>query len=79
MNFSTPARASPLSLSSLLADFTPNTHTWSRLKAALSVHRKGMLSCNTHTHPPYVLTQVSFVAHLLRLVTVSDPYNPSSL
>uniref|UniRef100_A0A8C3ALQ2 Serine/threonine-protein kinase haspin n=1 Tax=Cyclopterus lumpus TaxID=8103 RepID=A0A8C3ALQ2_CYCLU len=26
--------------SSLLADLTPNTHTWSRLKAALSVHRK---------------------------------------
>ncbi|KAI3353200.1 hypothetical protein L3Q82_019760 [Scortum barcoo] len=43
MNFSTPARASRLNLSSLLADFTPNTHTWSRLKAALSVHRKGMV------------------------------------
>uniref|UniRef100_A0A8C4IU28 Serine/threonine-protein kinase haspin n=1 Tax=Dicentrarchus labrax TaxID=13489 RepID=A0A8C4IU28_DICLA len=37
MNFSTPVRASRLNLSSLLADFTPNTHTWSRLKAALSV------------------------------------------
>uniref|UniRef100_A0A674PH16 Serine/threonine-protein kinase haspin n=1 Tax=Takifugu rubripes TaxID=31033 RepID=A0A674PH16_TAKRU len=42
-----------LNLSSLLADFTPNTHTWSRIKAVLSVHRKGMgnvtsrtLSCN---------------------------------
>ncbi|XP_035515303.1 serine/threonine-protein kinase haspin [Morone saxatilis] len=43
MNFSTPMRASRLNLSSLLADFTPNTHTWSRLKAALSVHRKGMV------------------------------------
>ncbi|XP_044047008.1 uncharacterized protein haspin isoform X2 [Siniperca chuatsi] len=43
MNFSTPVRASRLNLSSLLADFTPNTHTWSRLKAALSVHRKGMV------------------------------------
>ncbi|XP_074486194.1 uncharacterized protein haspin isoform X2 [Sebastes fasciatus] len=40
VNFSTPVRASRLNLSSLLADFTPNTHTWSRLKAALSVHRK---------------------------------------
>ncbi|XP_034450496.1 serine/threonine-protein kinase haspin [Hippoglossus hippoglossus] len=40
MNFSTPVKANPLNLSSLLADFTPNTHTWSRLKAALSVHRK---------------------------------------
>ncbi|XP_029285953.1 uncharacterized protein haspin [Cottoperca gobio] len=42
-NFSTPVRASRLNLSSLLADLTPNTHTWSRLKAALSVHRKGMV------------------------------------
>ncbi|KAK0151556.1 Serine/threonine-protein kinase haspin [Merluccius polli] len=38
--FSTPARAGRLNLSSMLADLTPNTHTWSRLKAALSVHRK---------------------------------------
>ncbi|XP_018551377.1 LOW QUALITY PROTEIN: uncharacterized protein haspin [Lates calcarifer] len=43
MNFSTPVRGSRLNLSSLLADLTPNTHTWSRLKAALSVHRKGMV------------------------------------
>ncbi|XP_031141727.1 serine/threonine-protein kinase haspin [Sander lucioperca] len=45
INFSTPVKASRLNLSSLLADFTPNTHTWSRLKAALSVHRKGMVIC----------------------------------
>ncbi|XP_056224377.1 uncharacterized protein haspin [Seriola aureovittata] len=44
MNFSTPVRAGPLNLSSLLADFTPSTHTWSRLKAALSVHRKVLLT-----------------------------------
>ncbi|XP_053274579.1 uncharacterized protein haspin [Pleuronectes platessa] len=44
MNFSTPVKVNPLNLSSLLADFTPNTHTWSRLKAALSVHRKVHLS-----------------------------------
>ncbi|KAM6940659.1 serine/threonine-protein kinase haspin [Xenentodon cancila] len=43
MNFATPVRASRLNLSSLLADLTPSTHTWSRLKAALSVHRKGMV------------------------------------
>ncbi|XP_045902288.1 uncharacterized protein haspin [Micropterus dolomieu] len=43
MNFSTPVKASLLNLSSLLADFTPTTQTWSRLKAALSVHRKGMV------------------------------------
>ncbi|XP_034543402.1 serine/threonine-protein kinase haspin [Notolabrus celidotus] len=43
MNFSTPARANRHNLSSLLADLTPNTQTWSRLKAALSVHRRGMV------------------------------------
>ncbi|XP_038146246.1 serine/threonine-protein kinase haspin [Cyprinodon tularosa] len=43
INFSTPLRTSRLNLSSLLADLTPRTHTWSRLKAALSVHRKGIL------------------------------------
>ncbi|XP_069553603.1 uncharacterized protein haspin [Brachyistius frenatus] len=43
MNFSTPVRASRLNFSSLLADLTPDTHTWSRLKAALSVHRRAMV------------------------------------
>ncbi|XP_011610907.2 uncharacterized protein haspin [Takifugu rubripes] len=43
IHFSTPLRVSRLNLSSLLADFTPNTHTWSRIKAVLSVHRKGMV------------------------------------
>ncbi|XP_034713945.1 serine/threonine-protein kinase haspin isoform X1 [Etheostoma cragini] len=51
INFSTPMRASRLNLSSLLADFTPNTHTWSRLKAALSVHRKGMVLCTPSSLP----------------------------
>ncbi|KAG9337104.1 hypothetical protein JZ751_029772 [Albula glossodonta] len=39
----TPLRKEPLNISSLLANFTPEsltTHTWSRLKAALSVHKK---------------------------------------
>ncbi|XP_027873035.1 uncharacterized protein haspin [Xiphophorus couchianus] len=40
VNFSTPPRTNPLNLSSLLTDFTPSTHTWGRLKAALSVYRK---------------------------------------
>ncbi|XP_068448088.1 serine-rich adhesin for platelets isoform X2 [Clinocottus analis] len=40
MSFNTPLKAGRLNVSSLLADLTPNTHTWSRLKAALSVHRK---------------------------------------
>lgn len=48
MNFSTPVKASLLNLSSLLADFTPTTQTWSRLKAALSVHRKGMGNTRAH-------------------------------
>ncbi|CAL8258426.1 unnamed protein product [Arctogadus glacialis] len=37
---SSPVRVHDFNLSSMLADFTPNTHTWSRLKASLSVHRK---------------------------------------
>ncbi|XP_075318467.1 uncharacterized protein haspin [Odontesthes bonariensis] len=41
VNFSTPVREGRLNLSSLLADLTSSTQTWSRLKAVLSVHRKG--------------------------------------
>ncbi|KAM7419232.1 hypothetical protein PAMA_016377 [Pampus argenteus] len=55
MNFSTPVRASRLNFSSLLADLTPNTHTWSRLKAALSVHRKGMVLLTPRSLRPSVL------------------------
>ncbi|CAN9510405.1 unnamed protein product [Ophioblennius macclurei] len=44
INFSTPLKASRLNLSSLLADLTPSTPTWSRLKAALSIHRKVLLT-----------------------------------
>uniref|UniRef100_A0AAZ3P7L3 non-specific serine/threonine protein kinase n=1 Tax=Oncorhynchus tshawytscha TaxID=74940 RepID=A0AAZ3P7L3_ONCTS len=36
----TPVRGNRLHLSSLLVNLTPETHTWSRLKAALSLHRK---------------------------------------
>ncbi|KAG7458739.1 hypothetical protein MATL_G00223850 [Megalops atlanticus] len=39
----TPVLKEPLNMSSFLANFTPqslNTHTWRRLKAALSVHKK---------------------------------------
>ncbi|KAM9314923.1 uncharacterized protein haspin [Pholidichthys leucotaenia] len=43
MNFCTPVKASYQNCSSLVADLTPNTHNWSRLKAALSVHRKGIV------------------------------------
>lgn len=52
MNFSTPARTNQHNISSLLANLTPNTNTWSRLKAALSVHRKGMFTTsNIHFSP----------------------------
>ena len=44
---STPVRTGRLS--SLLLDLTPDTHTWSRLKAALSIHKK---TKGTHTHTP---------------------------
>ncbi|KAM7394252.1 hypothetical protein PAMP_021065 [Pampus punctatissimus] len=54
MNFSTPVRASRLNFSSLLADLTPNTHTWSRLKAALSIHRKGMVLLTPRSLRPSV-------------------------
>ncbi|XP_055014329.1 serine/threonine-protein kinase haspin isoform X2 [Boleophthalmus pectinirostris] len=46
-DFCTPVKGHNLSLSSLLAEITPNTHTWSRLKAALSVHRKVILTPKT--------------------------------
>ncbi|XP_064818905.1 uncharacterized protein LOC135536525 [Oncorhynchus masou masou] len=36
----TPVGGNRLHLSSLLVNLTPETHTWSRLKAALSLHRK---------------------------------------
>uniref|UniRef100_A0A3Q2P487 Serine/threonine-protein kinase haspin n=1 Tax=Fundulus heteroclitus TaxID=8078 RepID=A0A3Q2P487_FUNHE len=39
-NLSTPLRTSRLNLSSLLANFTPSTHIWSRLKASLSIHHR---------------------------------------
>ncbi|XP_057699502.1 uncharacterized protein haspin [Corythoichthys intestinalis] len=44
MNFSTPAKTCQLNLSSLLADLTPSTQHWNRLKSALSIHRKMLLT-----------------------------------
>uniref|UniRef100_UPI003AACD941 serine/threonine-protein kinase haspin n=1 Tax=Centroberyx gerrardi TaxID=166262 RepID=UPI003AACD941 len=49
--FSTPVKASRLNLSCLLADLTPDTHTWSRLKAALSVHRKTKVLLTPSSRP----------------------------
>uniref|UniRef100_A0A8C6WKS3 Protein kinase domain-containing protein n=1 Tax=Neogobius melanostomus TaxID=47308 RepID=A0A8C6WKS3_9GOBI len=46
-NFSTPVKGRNLNLSSLMGELTPSTHTWSRLKAALSIHRKVMLTPKT--------------------------------
>ncbi|XP_061840427.1 uncharacterized protein haspin [Nerophis lumbriciformis] len=50
-NFSTPVRTCPLNLSSLLTDFTPHTLYWNRLKSALSIHRKVMVTPNSHKSP----------------------------
>ncbi|XP_061881973.1 uncharacterized protein haspin [Entelurus aequoreus] len=50
-NFSTPVRTCPLNLSSLLTDFTPHTLYWNRLKSALSVHRKVMVTPSSHKSP----------------------------
>ncbi|KAK7929249.1 hypothetical protein WMY93_005644 [Mugilogobius chulae] len=47
MDFSTPVKSHNLNFSSLLSELTPNTHTWSRLKAALSIHRKVILTPKT--------------------------------
>ncbi|XP_056266190.1 uncharacterized protein haspin isoform X2 [Pseudoliparis swirei] len=52
VGFSTPQKASRLNLSSLLADLTPNTHTWSRLKAALSVHRRNKVFLTPRSSRP---------------------------
>ncbi|KAJ0033092.1 hypothetical protein NQD34_000199, partial [Periophthalmus magnuspinnatus] len=46
-DFSTPVKGHNQNLSSLLAELTPSTHTWSRLKAALSIHRKVILTPKT--------------------------------
>ncbi|XP_061772221.1 uncharacterized protein haspin [Nerophis ophidion] len=50
-NFSTPVRTCPLNLSSLLTDFTPHTQYWNRLKSALSIHRKVMVTPSNHKTP----------------------------
>ncbi|XP_053712932.1 uncharacterized protein LOC128754381 isoform X1 [Synchiropus splendidus] len=50
MGFSTPLRAGHLKLSGLPSD----THTWSQLKAALSVHRKGKVLLSPRVlHTPF--------------------------
>jgi len=51
----TPLRVSQMNLSSILANFTPDTlttHSWGRLKAALSLHKKktGMFTAD-HIKP----------------------------
>ncbi|XP_077575437.1 uncharacterized protein haspin [Stigmatopora nigra] len=51
MNFITPAKMYQLNLSSLLADFTPHTQHWNRLKSALAIHRKVLLTPGTSKKP----------------------------
>lgn len=69
MTLSTPVRVSRLNLSSLLTDLTPNTQTWSRLKAALSVHRKGV--GNTHTNTPVLSSLLSLSFKLFLISTLA--------
>ncbi|XP_061627146.1 uncharacterized protein haspin isoform X3 [Phyllopteryx taeniolatus] len=65
MTLSTPERTSPLKLSSPLADFTPRTQHWNRLKAALSVHRKVLLTPQTSKKPkPTDINQLMYDADL---------------
>ncbi|XP_046900955.1 uncharacterized protein haspin [Hypomesus transpacificus] len=52
---STPVRTGRLS--SLLLDLTPDTHTWSRLKAALSIHKKTKAFFSPHHSNIRALTQ----------------------
>ncbi|XP_014887802.1 uncharacterized protein haspin isoform X1 [Poecilia latipinna] len=68
VNFSTPLRTNPLNLPSLLTDFTPSKHTWSRLKAALSVHRKSMVQLT----PRSVSGSVTCTPLKMRLPDVSQ-------
>lgn len=49
----TPLRTEMLNLSSFLTSFTPDsltTHTWGRLKAALSIHKKTTGASEKHAH-----------------------------
>ncbi|XP_045069850.1 uncharacterized protein LOC123481014 [Coregonus clupeaformis] len=52
----TPVRSNRLHLSSLLVNLTPDTHSWSRLKAALSLHRKTKAFLTPKTLPLYLLS-----------------------
>uniref|UniRef100_A0AAY5K8T0 Serine/threonine-protein kinase haspin n=1 Tax=Esox lucius TaxID=8010 RepID=A0AAY5K8T0_ESOLU len=52
----TPVRRSRLPLSSLLVNLSPDTHSWSRLKAALSVHRKTKAFLTPKGLPRYLLS-----------------------
>lgn len=70
MTMSTPVRMDRLNLSSLLTDLTPNTHTWSRLKAALSVHRKGV-GTFTHSHTSVEFSLVTRLKACFELFLIS--------
>lgn len=76
MTLSTPVRVSRLNLSSLLTDLTPNTQTWSRLKAALSVHRKGV--GNTRTNTPVLSSLQRHIQKCLLSCSSSPPSRPFS-
>ncbi|XP_019732281.1 uncharacterized protein haspin isoform X2 [Hippocampus comes] len=50
-NCTTPVKTCPLNLSSLLVDHTPSTQRWNRLKSALSIHRKMLLTPQSSKKP----------------------------
>nr|XP_057938662.1 uncharacterized protein haspin [Doryrhamphus excisus] len=64
-NFSTPVRTCSLNLSSLLTDFTPHTQYWNRLKSALSIHRKVLLTPQSCKRPvPADISQLMYDADM---------------
>ncbi|XP_029948727.1 uncharacterized protein haspin [Salarias fasciatus] len=73
VNFSTPLRATRLNLSSLMADFTPSTPTWSRLKSKLSLHRKMLLTPKYLASGSPETTELSDISRDLFAMPVRTP------
>ncbi|XP_077460797.1 uncharacterized protein haspin [Stigmatopora argus] len=70
MKFSTPVKMCQLNLSSLLGVFTPHTQHWNRLKSALAIHRKVLLTPTTSKNPE--LKDISQTPQLLYDADLSD-------
>ncbi|XP_040042688.2 uncharacterized protein haspin [Gasterosteus aculeatus] len=74
VGFSTPLKASRLNLSSLLADLTPHTHTWSRLKAALSVHRRNKVLLTPSSSRPAAMGELADISGDLFATPFRTPF-----